>query len=357
MDRKLLDLYVDYLISSFSYTTAVGLSKATEGKVSHDKITRFLRNENFTSKLLWKLVKPTVLEVENPDGVLIVDDTIEEKPSTDENDIVSWHHDHSRGQYVKGINIVSTLYYSNGVRIPVAYTLIHKTKMVVDEKTGLPKRISETSKNEDYREMLRACAKNNIKFRYVLNDVWFGSKENMSFVKKTLKKDFVMPVKSNRMVAINKSDKAAGKFVSVEDLKIKKGAVVKIYVKGLSFPVILSRQIFKNEDGSEGTLYLVSSDLTLTKQTMLAIYHKRWKVEEYHKSLKQHVSLCKSPTKTVRTQSNHIFAAIYAFCKFECISCLAKINQTALKMRLYMKALMATQLELKNLKHEYSMRF
>lgn len=33
------------------------------------------------------------------------------------------------------------------------------------------------------------------------------------------------------------------------------------------------------------------------------------KVEEYHKSLKSNASLAKSPTKTIRTQSNHCFAS------------------------------------------------
>jgi len=42
MDKQMLDIYTDYLISSFSYTTATGLSQALSGMISHDKITRFL---------------------------------------------------------------------------------------------------------------------------------------------------------------------------------------------------------------------------------------------------------------------------------------------------------------------------
>jgi hypothetical protein len=41
MDKQLLETYTDYLMSSFSYTTATGLSMMVEGEISHDKITRF----------------------------------------------------------------------------------------------------------------------------------------------------------------------------------------------------------------------------------------------------------------------------------------------------------------------------
>ena len=70
MDKQLLALYADYLMSSFSYTTATGLSVLSEGKISHDKVTRFLSSEDFTSSKLWMLVKPTVREIESEEGVI-----------------------------------------------------------------------------------------------------------------------------------------------------------------------------------------------------------------------------------------------------------------------------------------------
>src|SRR3712207_6894256 len=42
-----------------------------------------------------------------------------------------------------------------------------------------------------------------------------------------------------------------------------------------------------------------------------------WKVEEFHKSLKQNASLAKSPTRRVVTQSNHFFCCLCAFIKLE----------------------------------------
>lgn len=39
---------------------------------------------------------------------------------------------------------------------------------------------------------------------------------------------------------------------------------------------------------------------------MLKIYQRRWKIEEYHKSLKQNASLDKAQVRATRTQINHI---------------------------------------------------
>jgi hypothetical protein len=39
MQDKSLDLYTDYLISSFSRVTATGLARLLDGQVSHDQIT------------------------------------------------------------------------------------------------------------------------------------------------------------------------------------------------------------------------------------------------------------------------------------------------------------------------------
>ncbi len=91
MKNPLLDLYSDYLISSFAQTTATGLSRLLDNAVSHDQITRFLSGADYTSRDLWALVKPAVRAVEADDGVLIFDDTAEEKPHSDENERLRHH--------------------------------------------------------------------------------------------------------------------------------------------------------------------------------------------------------------------------------------------------------------------------
>jgi len=353
MNRDLLELYSDYLLSAFSYTTATGLSKMTNGVVSHDKITRFLSEKELDSSELWRLVKPLVrqIELDEASGVLIIDDTIEEKPYTDESELVCWHYDHSKGRNVKGMNLLSTLYQAGDLSVPVAFELVKKTEWVFDKKKGRWRRKSPLTKNEHYRRMLEACAKNRIGFRYVLNDVWYASSENMIHVKRNLEKEFIMPIKTNRKVALSLEHKERGEYEQVASVELGPGTVVEVYVEQVEFPLLLVKQVFKNEeDGSEGVLYLVSSDVTLDYEQLTTIYKRRWKVEEYHKSLKSNASLAKSPTKTIRTQSNHVFAAIYAFVKLERLKLATKTNHFALRSRMYLKAVQAAFKELQSLR-------
>ena len=333
MNKEMLELYSDYLISSFSYTTATGLSKMLDNKISHDKITRFLSEREYTSKDLWKLVKTTVREIESEDGIITIDDTIQEKQYTDENDVISWHYDHSKSRSLKGVNIVSCIYTNDIANIPIAFEIVKKDTFVTDEKTGKQKRKSSKTKNELMREMLQTCVNNKLKFKYVDSDIWFSSKENMVFVKKTLEKDFVFAIKGTRLVALSKEDKLQGKFQAINSLDLQEGAAVEVFLKGLDFPALLVKQVFKNKDGSSGILYLVSSDVMLDYSQITTIYKKRWKVEEYHKSLKSNTCLAKSPTKTAKTQNNHFFMSIYAYFKLELLSIESKCNHFALRTK------------------------
>ena len=108
--KELLDLYSDYLLASFGATTATGLSQLLEGEVSHDQVTRHLSGKKKTAADLWLTVKPFVRQVQSEQGILIIDDSIEEKPYTDENDLVCWHYDHSKDRMLKGINFLTALY-------------------------------------------------------------------------------------------------------------------------------------------------------------------------------------------------------------------------------------------------------
>lgn len=338
-ENELLDLYSDYLLSAFGQTTATGLSALLEGQVSHDQVQRFLAGSKRTSADLWRIAKPHVRKIERKDAVMIVDDSIAEKPYTDENDIICWHYDHSKDRMIKGINFMTALYHSAALSLPVGFELIAKTEHYVDPKDGTEKRRSKVSKNELYQKMLKQLVRNQILFEYVLNDVWFASADNMMFVKHDLKKHFVMPLKSNRKVALSATDKRHGRFVSVDTLELEENAVQKIYLEGVDFPLLLVKQVFKNEDGSTGIQYLVTSDTTLTYDEMLSIYQKRWNIEPYHKSLKQNASLEKSPTQTVRTQTNHFFAALCGFIKLELLKSSTSTNHFALKSKLYFSAI------------------
>ncbi len=348
-DEKLFDLYSDYLISSFGQTTATGLSALLDHEISHDAIQRFLSVEKQTSADLWRMVKPHVRNIESPEGVLIVDDSIAEKPYTDVNEIICWHYNHTHGRTIKGINFVTCLYHSQGVSLPIGFEIVAKTEVYTDPKDGKEKRRSKRTKNEIYRDLTRQAVKNQIVFTYILSDIWFASAENMKFVKNTLAKEFIMPIKGNRKVALSVSAKQEGRYQRVDTLELEALTPVTVYLDEVPFPLLLVKQVFTNEDGSMGILYLVTSDTTLDGNGMSMLYQKRWNVEPYHKSLKQNASLEKSPTQTVTTQTNHFFAALCGYIKLELLKCDTKLNHFALKSKLYLHAIHSAYATLRQL--------
>lgn len=339
MKKAILDLYSDYLLSSFGQVTATGLSRLLAGEVSHDQVTRTLADEKLTSKAWWRVVKPFVRQIERVDGVLIIDDSIIEKPYTDENEIICWHYDHAKGRTVKGLNLITTLYCSQDVALPVAFAIVAKTETYLDQKSGKEKRRSPTTKNAHYRSMLQATVNNRIVCQYVLNDLWFASAENMRFVKLDLEKDFIMALKKNRKVALSLAAKQQGRYPRIDQLDFPEDAPVTVYLEQVPLALLLIRQDFTNEDGSTGVRYLVTSDLTLDRAQVITIYQKRWKVEEYHRSLKQNAAVAKSPTRTETTQTNHVVAALWAFVKLEMLKVQTQKNHYQLKAQLYTAAL------------------
>ena len=339
MDKKLLELYSDYLLCSFGATTATGLSALLEGRISHDRVTRFLSQADYNGKTLWRQVKGMIRDIEQDDGVLIFDDTIQEKPYTDENDLICWHYDHSQNRTVKGINLLNCVYHASDVSLPVTYELITKPVLYTDVKTRRVKRKSLVTKNDLMRDMLSVCKRNRIKYRYVLADSWFSAKENLQFIRNSLDKHFVVAIKSNRTVALSYEDKRDGRFARIDAQNLTEDTPVQAWIKGLDFPVLLLRQVFTNKDESTGEMFLACSDLTCDGETIETIYQKRWKVETFHKTLKSNAALSKSPTRRVRTQSNHCFMAIYAAAQLEGLRVKHHLNHFALRSRLYLKAI------------------
>ena len=164
----------------------------------------------------------------------------------------------------------------------------------------------------------------------MLADSWFSAKDNLTFIRQTLQKHFVVALKSNRTVALSYEQKRQGAFTRIDGCQLPEHQPVQGWIKGLDFPVLLLRQVFTNQDGSTGTLYLACSDRTCDGSTIEAIYQKRWNVEIFHKTLKSHAALAKSPTRRVRTQSNHCFMALYAAGRLEGLRVKHRLNHFAL---------------------------
>ena len=195
------------------------------------------------------------------------------------------------------------------------------------------------SKNEVARDFIFQALRNRINFKYVLADIWFSSGENMEYIHR-MKRKFIFGCKSNRMVKFNKV------WHKLKDLPLADEQVIHCYIKDVNFPVAITKKVFTNDDLSTGEMYLISNDLELTGSELYSVYQKRWVIEEYHKSIKQNAALAKSPTKVVKTQSNHIYCSILAFVKLEKLKIASSLNHFALKAKLFISATKSAMAEL-----------
>ena len=64
--------------------------------------------------------------------------------------------------------------------------------------------------------------------------------------------------------------------------------------------------------------YLASSDLSLTDyDNFINHFNNRWKIEEFHRGLKQTTGIEKCSSIKSTSQQNHIFSSFAAFIKLE----------------------------------------
>lgn len=347
----IFDLYSDYLLVNQAQPTATRLSELVEGKLSHDAITRSLSQQDYGSKQLWQSVKPFLLEVAQEDAVLIFDDTVQEKPYMATNALIRYHYDHCQGRSVKGINQLTALYQSGQTSLPVAYELILKDESKVDTKTGKTKWVSRVSKHQHLRKMVRQCLDNKLSFKYILADIWYACAETFNDLA-GLGQHFIMPLKSNRKVALSEADHQQRRYQSIESLALEESQLLTVWLEGVGFPLHLTRQVFKDGDRVQGELYLVTNDLTTDSVCIQTQYARRWKIEEFYKSVKSNTGYGASPAHRVRTQSNHLFLVMLAYIKWEALRQSTSKNHFALKKLLTLNATKVALRELNSLKSQ-----
>jgi len=343
--KALSEIYINFLLSSFEKIEMTKLSKILGKGNSHDIFTKnlLLNDEIETDKALWNHVKPILRDYENEkDGCLLIDDSILAKPYTKESDMVCWHYDHTIGKSKKSILMLNFHYTdASGISLPVGYEIITKTEDVYEEKKKKWIKKSKFTKNEIMRDKLEILHfHNQLKYRYVLFDKWFASVENLVFINEVLKKKFVCPLKKNRKVALSREYKDNGKYVSIATVDMGDCSSRLVYLEGYENTVKIIKQVSKDGDDDESIyLYLVTNDIDITTNKILEIYKRRWKIEEYHKSLKQNLKIEHSPTKVQTSQLNHIFLSVCGFIKLERLRLNYKMNHFAIKEKIYIEAL------------------
>jgi hypothetical protein len=283
--------YINFIIASPDQATATEASRCqprSEEPTAHDAFTRLLNRLEPDPSVLWEEAKP---QVDLKSGVLIIDDSVLDKPYAEKIELVRYFWSGKHHKTVKGIDLVSLLWTDGERHIPCDYKIYDKA----EGKT----------KNDYFQEMLRTAHQRGFKPQCVLFDSWFGSVENLKTVR-SFDWIWLTQLKSNRLI---NPDNKGNRAVSEVDLP-ETGQIV--HLKGYGF-IKVFRIVSKKGD----TEYWATNDLKMTDLQRLSFAEQSWKIEEYHRGIKQVTLIECCQARSKRAQSNHIGMALRAFLRFE----------------------------------------
>lgn len=277
----------------------MGCSRLAEilENVSHDSVNRFLLRERYEAKDLFNAVKD-IINLKG--GTLSVDDTVVEKHYSNPEcaELIGYFWSGKYHKAIKGLNLI-TLYYSDDQEnsVPVNYR-------IYDKKEG-------KTKNDYFQEMLLEVITWGLKPRIVTGDSWYSSIANLKFLKNQ-KLGFLFGVEKNRTVS-----REPGKYQQVRALSIPDEGLI-IYLKEFGF-IKLLRKDFKKGDSRHYILYLPDSDKleNISRKEFITIHDTHWKIETFHRAIKQLCGVCRFMVRNTRAIQTHIFCSLQAFVRLE----------------------------------------
>jgi hypothetical protein len=288
-----LELYSNFLLASQSRYSAAELARVSpdDNLMSHDAVNKWLKKSDFKPAEIWNQAKPLV---HRQTGYLVADDSVLDKRYSRNNELVKLQYSGNEHGLIKGIDLVNLLWTDGSKFIPVDYRVYRKD---VDGK----------DKNDLWLEMLKRAVNREFSPLYVLMDSWYGSVKNLKFIRKQ-NWHFICNLKSNRKVSVTK-----GIYVSIQDLSLTNKQVKKVWLKEYG-NILVCKLVAKNGD----ITYLATSDLSLTNyRNFTGHFSHRWKIEEFHRGIKQTTGIEKCYSIKSQSQQTHIFAAFMTFFKLE----------------------------------------
>jgi len=278
------ELYKAFLQASSVRYSGLALSEVSPSELSHDGISRWLKDKNFSPKDVWIKAKSLVDFEEN--CLLIADDSVLSKTSSKKIDLVNYQYSGNKHEVVAGIGLVNLLWHGckQGQSIPVDYRIYDKD---TDGKT----------KNDHFCDMLSLAKRRGIHPAAVVMDAWYSSLKNLKAIR-----DhgwvWVTTLRKNRKV---------NRDVSLETLDIPDEGL-QVHLRGYGW-ITVFKFVAKN-----GRIDYVATNMKdPTCDDIKKIIKARWSIEVYHRELKQTCGIERCQARTGRAQRNHICLSIMAW--------------------------------------------
>lgn len=271
--------------------------------LSHDRINRYLRQEAVTSEDLWKEVQQTL--VMDVGGYLLFDDTVVDKRHSFKIETVYKQFSGNAHKVIKGIGVVTCVYVN-----PTT-----KQFWAIDYRLYDPL-TDQKSKIDHVQDMFTAAIEQKeLAFSTVLMDSWFATQRLMKLIDER-KKIYYTVVKKNRLVDETQGVHA---YQKIEDLEwsaqdLETGKRVKLN----GFPANHKVQLFRVIVLSDKTEFVVTNDLNCNSSQQARRHCKiRWKIEEFHREIKQLTGIESCQSRKAVIQKNHIGCAMLLWAKLK----------------------------------------
>lgn len=307
--------YIQFLLATpraFSATEAARVQPERPGAPAHDAYTRLLHRLEPDPGPLWAEVEPLVRKA---DGVLVVDDSVLDKPFARHMGLVAYHWSGRHNRVVRGIDLVTLLWTDGDRLLPCDYRTVDPAEKL--------------TRNDHFRALVRAAKARGFAPRCVVFDAWYSGKENLKAVR-DCGWTFLTRVRSNRRV---NPDRSGNRPIS-ECAIAATGTVV--HLEG--FGLVKAFRIAARDGGTE---HWITNDLDMGEAARLAFAERAWGIEEYHRGLKQCTGVDRAQVRYTRAVRNHIGCAIRAFVRLEWHRFTTGVSWAEAKVRIVREAVRA----------------
>jgi hypothetical protein len=298
--------YCQYLLSSQVNYTLTNLADHLQ-EFSHDTINRYLKGERLTPSLLWENVHE-VIELD-ADSYLLFDDTVLDKRFGPCIEMSQRQWSGNEKRLINGIGLVSCVYVNPRT----------EQFWVIDYRIFDPEHDGKT-KLDHVAEMLGAVRRRELPFSTVLMDSWYATKELMldidGYGKEHESRRFYCPLKSDRQVDDSGGERPYRRVDSLNwsEQELQHGKTIKIR----SFPGAKKVKLFRVEVSSHRTDYVVTNDMAQdSTQGVREVCAVRWKIEEFHREIKQLTGIESCQCRKARIQRNHINCALLVWTRLK----------------------------------------
>jgi len=285
--------YINFIIATPRDVTATEAGRVqpeSKNAPAHDAFTRLLQRLEPDDETLWEEAKS---QIDLQSGILVLDDSTLEKPYSERNALVYRHWSGKQKAVVNGINLITLLWTDGSRVVPVDYRVFDKDR---DGKT----------KNDHFAEMLLEAFERGFDPQFVCFDSWYGSIENLKLVR-SLGWHFLTRLKANRQIRVG-----GGGLQAVPEAGLCGGDGTICWLKG--FGEIKVFRVRVTDDASE---YWATSLPTMTEAERETQAKSAWRIEMYHRALKQQCLIERAQCRRLRPVLNHIGLCIRAFVRLE----------------------------------------